>query len=97
MDEYLIATAIRGDETETLIILPFCYFALMTHSTSLIGLTVLPVSRERRENKVQKSVTATRRSPVCSALLCRLRTGDFQVTTDFYDQKIVDVFVSGHR
>ncbi len=32
MDEHLLATAIWGDEPEALIVIPFCYSALVTHS-----------------------------------------------------------------
>jgi hypothetical protein len=46
VDEYVLATANRRDKTETLIILPFCYFALTPHRCSLIGL-MLHFSGER--------------------------------------------------
>jgi hypothetical protein len=73
MNKHLLATAIRGDEPKAPIILPFCYFALVTHSCSLPGATHLR-SIIRRAAKSAAGGTITqyelvlqyqRKSPAC--------------------------------
>jgi hypothetical protein len=60
-------------------------------------MTILPLSRERRESSVQ--ISSNRYAPLVGLqrLLCRLRVRDFQVTTDLDDEEVIDFFVPRNR
>ena len=63
------------------------------YTFSSAGLNGSTFSRKPRELKLEDLPSPSRALGGCNALLCRFRVWDFQITTDFNNQKIINLLM----